>query len=577
MPTVDPSGGGVGGVGGVGNSDQTAQDAHSVAKGKAAAANALSVGSSAAGPAKVSGKGLSADMNAAAAAMEHPTRSDSPGSVDTDSDDGSIRSGSPAIDLGVGPVASSSDIDPVWNDILGSESTKVYSESETETKEIIRSVLETGLSQGQKVVVINSDYDLQTLMTSAKLEDGGISQVDGPLKEVLENGGVICINYGAISPKYHLQTYGLLDESREFEGVNAHKDVKVVGILDDNQIRLDSAVPKEEKLSPSLLSRFKGHISPTDTSVGELDRQEITSQEDLKDYEVYDCKGRFDMASMVGTLGVGDSGFVLKEGALIKALNPANNKKGIVFKRPPKNDFGFEIFLRTIQSERKITLNGETHDLPDGFTFRFLDENLEAGLTPAITHNSEKHRFEPASDSPPGTPLEVINKSTKDRYLHGEQYCKDGFMYDKPAILSDHPEPLNIHITTQLSDSDWEALFTLCEDKAVTFYLDPLITVPKRFSSEGREISQQGKSRPPITAWEPGEPLTSGESYVIQTEDMAMATKTIVGKSSRAQYEIVDLTDHDFSELFLDLDIDLKGDKKFTAKETALVQTRFFY
>lgn len=210
------------------------------------------------------------------------------------------------------------------------------------------------------ILYVNNPTDLRRYMKSIKIEHGRRTAVPGPLKTLLDQGGIVVINWTEFSGRQKKDYMSMLEPGGTLMGIPVSPSVKIISIIQD-------------KFRTGPRAFFTRSTAFLLSQSYEAPKEAVKSQASYDEFVEIDLYGMPNWRErLFGEIVVDESGYRLREnGALRVALNQKRNLRLI---NCPDTE-NFNKFLHRLRTEKCCYVNAEFIELPDGFIIQTLKKN----------------------------------------------------------------------------------------------------------------------------------------------------------------------------------------------------------
>lgn len=355
-------------------------------------------------------------------------------------------------------------------------------------------------------LVLQDDEDLDRLLTQIRVHpDGQYEKADGPLLDLLRNGGILFIDYNNSDPKIVESFNSIFDKNPYFRRSvpRVSPDLVVIGAMNKNRFARHPA---------SFFSRFKRIVSlPTERWKRPIDY--IRRAPEGLDAEVVEMhESPFVHELLVENYRLGSNGriqFDRLPGGLIRAIRAG---KPLVIKGADWNELRLRHFIHSVILQGQIVFNGETIPVPRDFAIYYQDG--EYGKHPLVNK-----RILAVNESGGGL-LHIINRETVDT-LFTQTRVAEPYLTQQIGLLGNGP--VRIRVTDELPAWAWHRMLYET-DVALDIEVAPGVPVPTVYRKwRSRSLAAQkdtGRA-------EPWETARQAPAAVIESADTAFAIAKI--------------------------------------------------
>ncbi|MCX5714594.1 MAG: hypothetical protein NT033_07310, partial [Candidatus Omnitrophica bacterium] len=354
-------------------------------------------------------------------------------------------------------------------------------------------------------LTLNDQKDLDRVMSRLKVSDGKHEILPGILPEIIQNGGILFIDYRGSKPQLIEQFNSLFDKEPYFGNLKASPDLIIAGAISEEQyLNSDS----------TFRSRFKATISLTDgDSPGYQDLaayiKEAPAGTEGIEIDLFGSPNFED--ELLGRYYLDEAGNIqVKDGSFIQAIRQA---RPLIIKGDNWGNPSFLFFIRQVLLHRKVEFNGETLDLPEGFTIFRAASNYRAGVT-------LKRIISPIEQSLQEEPLWLINPQTQDMLFSRTHVTAEGKLAQLPGILE--RQKVRLRITDKLADWVWHMIMHAKAEIEIEVTADtyvPAIYLPHK--------SEEAKRFFPARQIIPWEEAKDRKVVLVEGEDLSFIRQRI--------------------------------------------------
>ncbi len=210
--------------------------------------------------------------------------------------------------------------------------------------------------RAKNVIYIHNPTDLRRYMKSVKIADGERKLVAGPLRQLLEEGGIIVINWTEFSKQQKASYMSMLEQpSGTLMGVPVTASVKIISLIQDKFRTGPRAF--FSRTTAFLLSQSYS------SSVSSIERSAISDE--FIEVDLYGMPNWRER--LFGEILVDELGYHIREnGALIRALT---EKKNLRLVNCPDSE-NFNLFLQRLRVERRWYVNSQFIEIPASFVIQ---------------------------------------------------------------------------------------------------------------------------------------------------------------------------------------------------------------
>ena len=407
-------------------------------------------------------------------------------------------------------------------------------------QQIIQQLQTSGFDTRSNYLFINSANDFKLLLIPYSLKDGKREKIAGPLQRLIEQGGIISVNWANFSHTELASYKSILDNPPTLLGKTVSKNLTVIGLTAEQTEACTafSSRCKTYKLNDTF---FKPQPERAATA-------QISAQADPVDlFESANWKEK-----LLGKITFKGDQIILADGPLLQAIQ---ENKPIPILNPPKNDPDFALLLHRLETEKQFLYNGEMKAVPDNFTFT-LDTKAHVNALENVTIAMDK-----SVDQPRLQRIyvglynihECIDQLIIDKAHNA--YTADGFL----ALFDSNQH--EFYITESIPRSDWQFLLAqIAEkypDKQFKFVLAPGVSI-EGVAENTTEINH------------------SVSGFMVSNDPNYLAQRLVEGYAKQDHSAmIVDITPQtDFNNLIAEMTIERSNDSskvKFNYQEKEIL------
>lgn len=316
-------------------------------------------------------------------------------------------------------------------------------------------------------ISIRHTHQLEDLLTSIdanalaksrgglSLKDPGEITIDGPLKRILQQGGILVIDYDTVGSAIAEPLNGLFDRHPHFQGKPLKTDhLCIIGLLTKKGL-------EDGAFSEAFYSRFNQHLyidsenfqtdSPLQTLLAASQPKKSDNRVDFMGDSAGDWK-----KLLIGSITMQQQGIGFTEGPLLNVKSP------LLLDYPPEDNPGFRDYLN------QVLCQGGGSEF--GKSFKVSPDLLQVGKrVSSIDWDSLQQQLLQRTTGTLPSRYVPVNTQTHSQ-LARLQYLGQGAFAEKPGLLklfSQKP----LFITTALSKHQWYQLHTLLSDNKVSLLL----------------------------------------------------------------------------------------------------------
>ncbi len=306
----------------------------------------------------------------------------------------------------------------------------------------------------QPYVYIHDPEDFDRYLTTYKLQQGQLKTTPGPLQEILDEGGVIFINWSNFKPT-EMQQYQSL-----WAGIPPRlydrpvkKPLLIVGFMSEK-----TACPSgftsafQECTLPELPLELKTQHHITSPS----QRPPIIA-------DLYEAADWFEQ--LVANLEWTKNGSIQTDNALLQAIN---QKRPLEIYRPPA-DPGFDKLIKQIQTEGRFLFNGQWQQVPAEVSIKISNQapsKLFSNTVPAF--KCVKHDEKCAGTK---IDLHLDNWYTlyeETQYVESKQSNSQLLpIFTKGKLEKNAKNPVFFYVTQDIPKNEWDRLTDFIRQKKI--------------------------------------------------------------------------------------------------------------
>ena len=362
-------------------------------------------------------------------------------------------------------------------------------------------LLEEARKRNQKYlrVTLRRQEDLERLMRIRHIPDGTpFTEVppplEGPLFEILRQGGILLIDYAGSDPKLVEGFDPLFDPEPYFEKIkDISKELHIVGVMPEDQFDGHSVSFYTRSL------RVRDHPAPAGPDPIES-IQSRAPPEDFDGIRVDLFRALETRNEIIGRLVLDEKGSirVLRKGAVLRALEEG---KPLLIRGGDWKQSDLAHLIRQALVTGWIFFNGEWAEVPEDFAQRIYTEEVDysQGVRDKTIVSSEESRSQ--------EPLWVINRDTQDILFERTRVGGSG-----PGLLEE--KTLHLRITDNLADEVWHRI--LHSGAEIEIEVLPGVSIPAAYESS-RSQKQRDALRQEVTKGL--EEVRDEKSFLIQGSD----------------------------------------------------------
>ncbi|MDX1837334.1 hypothetical protein DIZ81_05315 [Legionella taurinensis] len=348
---------------------------------------------------------------------------------------------------------------------------------------------------------INSLDDISEFTCVIDNATGDYHRVDSPVMRFVKEakpGDVLCINWSNFEAQ-HVGYNSIMDKIRTLNGVKLPEGLTVIGVLPEGQVMGDD-----------FYSRFRVKSQCSAALKGEpsIPAAVSTLTKEQENWAKIDFFGEDWESELKGQFQIQGERYQFLESELVAALK--GNKPGLILRNAPWHDEAFRLFMREINLNRKITINGKDYAIPEHFQFIRLDVPYDYGLA--------KYTIENKASSSPVKQQWVLNAYTVNHLFKHYRVEKEGLV-ELPGLLAAYKnKTLPLHVTDTLSKEQWARIIMEAGKQNTSLYItcSPDVTIPAEMKTSQTAVKFSGD-----------EEKLECKSAVIVTNDIHFAEKQL--------------------------------------------------
>ncbi len=377
---------------------------------------------------------------------------------------------------------------------------------------------------------IHSPADFTRYLRARKFENGRRKKIQGPLKDLIEKGGVLVINWNNFNATQKASYKSLLEENPTFKGEKVSPNLKVISLYSTNS----------PKACESFSTRTSLYILESNYFNKNFPRAEHSNQQPLE-IELFGLPNWRER--LLGEVLRKGKNIYLTEGMLIQAIK---QKRPLLVNNLP-DDPELKALLRRAETEGKIFYNGEMLAIsPDFYVLSREKENAISAKNVKVVKASK-------DQTTPGIILNAnnIHECIKRLVIDNKTHTADS---NAPGWLNDFQ---HFYISDYISKGQWQELISKASalsGKDFTFSLLP-----------GAEIEGLLKSDAPILINQNSSLVFTNDPdfYCLQQETLADSTKKplIIDITPKTTYQslIANLLEKEDSEDNIEYTYEIQG------------------
>lgn len=319
-------------------------------------------------------------------------------------------------------------------------------------------------------VYINSPTDFLAYLKPYCLENGVRKQLDGPLINILREGGTVLVNWSTFSPTEIASYKSILDNPPTLLGIPFEKSkVKVIGLAKTGVESCAAFLSRCQHFKVS--NEF---LTPIQTPVVEVKAEAEKAEEKVAEPMIADLYNSLNWRErLLGKISFKGEYIILEDGPLIKAIKEG---RPLEIENPPEDD-DFLALVHRVNEEKRIIYNGQVIAVPKAVTI----------LTYPMYHVDQLEGI---------VDVDVSGKRPKDKKpiylgLYNIHECYEQLEINKqqqasaiPGLIDQYdPDQNFFYLTESISQSDWQELLdyiqTKYSDKHFNFVLADGVSIDK--------------------------------------------------------------------------------------------------
>ncbi len=356
-------------------------------------------------------------------------------------------------------------------------------------------------------LTLQDESDLSRAMSQTIVHaDGNIQRVPGLLPQVIQEGGILFIDYVNSDSKLVESFNSLFDSDPYFRDLSVAASLTVVGAINDEQTlkfpatfysrystKEDMDIPFSDPvvaiapLSPE--EPFDGIVVDLwDMQIDSGDGSDLSALHMLRD-------------ALFGRYYLNERGVIqIEEGALVRA---AKAEKPLLIRGAPWQDEKFLALLRKTLIAGEVEFNGDNVALPQQIFRQTVDysqgvENKTIILSDSASQNDQ---------------VWVINPETQDALFGIPQITVDGRLAQLPGVLAQQGR-IRLMVTTPLEEWVWHRI--MHSAAAVEVQVLPGVVVPAAYQSLRSEALQRSIAKPEGKTLDQ---VKGQQAFVVETND----------------------------------------------------------
>ena len=213
----------------------------------------------------------------------------------------------------------------------------------------------------RSVYYVESYEQLIQGLNAFNVTNGKITRAPGLLTQVLQNGGILMINWQGFSQNEMLKCASFFDTPPKFGEQRVHEKLSVIGLITDEKMKACQALTRR---APHLI--WPSGIKRPQFSIPFSDDERVG--EDSIEIDLFNNVSHWD-AETKGKVCFTNKGPIFQPGAL--TANLPKEKNNLIFQNPPVEDSNFQYAATVWQVQKQGMVNGELTTLPDHFQWKW--------------------------------------------------------------------------------------------------------------------------------------------------------------------------------------------------------------
>ncbi len=289
------------------------------------------------------------------------------------------------------------------------------------------------LTSDSSHLYIHSPADFTRYMRPVKFENGTREVIEGPLKKLIQEGGVLAINWNNFNPTQRASYKSLLEEKPTFRGLDVTSKLKVISLLSkDSPEACESFSTRTTpyRLDSTYLRQHSRHVKPSNLIPIEVDLFGLPNWRER----------------LLGEVQREGKNIFLTEGALIQAIK---QKRPLQINNAP-NDLELNALLKRVETELRLFYNGKFLEVSDDFHVIYREKENP------LTAKNVKVISELSAEMKPGIILnsnnihECIKRLVIDNKMNTANSNVAGWFYNCQ----------NFYISDYISKGEWQELIS---------------------------------------------------------------------------------------------------------------------
>lgn len=359
-----------------------------------------------------------------------------------------------------------------WENVLSNPHTLLVASDEEKVNGLKIGLQRYCSNHEKKFVYLDLSYPgkLPSLQVAAQVLNERILRNPGPWLEVMQNGGVVFLNYDRANSQLVECLNSLFDTPQRFNGSKIHPDVRIVGAMSEGKV-----VASPSDYTNAVYRRWssKGIAADNLSRPDPILAMKTIPYEASAGMQVFD--GLDPSKSLVGKLKLTPFGGVIAvKGELIHVLEQIrdlkSDQKHLVLKNCDWQDEDFIQLLHILLTgKRKFKFNNEEFTIPKDFVFYRCDEPKEV-----LDQVCDSQSFLPISANESNRPVLVVNPNTFSK-LFVQTSIIDPKVVEEPGLIAKYPQRA-LFVTEDLSERQWRQLVKYAQGAEV--FINPSVTIP---------------------------------------------------------------------------------------------------
>lgn len=354
-----------------------------------------------------------------------------------------------------------------------------------------------------KHIFINKPSEFKLFLNPPQITEDGQGKrqlVSGPLQEIINNGGVIVVNWAHFNEKEKASFKSILDTQPTILGQTLDKEkVRVIGLMSEKDPACQAF---SSRTKPYTLSdEFFTPDAPITNTNEPIEKDLFNSLNWQK--------------ILIAQIGL-ENGNVDFQKKIIFTANDAAKPRPIHILNPPHNDINFDAFVHRVNDEKKILINGKMVDIHP-------EVNITLG-TKTHTQQSEKIAIHTDDKLLQGKKIIYIG-------IHNIHECCEFLKFiDKnkseiqKGYFNEYDDDSVFYVTSSIPDNEWEYLIHHLSEKEYetnkfNFVLAPGVSIlnHSRPSSDEMKLKTASSSKQEMPEMEE-QNITTNESIILSND-----------------------------------------------------------